>query len=72
MKYFKLVGLIGLLTLFTTGCSINSESPEQLIKDKPVYNEDKKEYEVVYDDIIMFLWNENLKPVSDKKIFVSK
>lgn len=32
----------------------------------------KLENEVVYDDIIMFLWNENLKPVSDKKIFVSK
>ena len=52
MKYFKLVGLIGLLTLFITGCSIDSQSPEQLIKDKPVYNEDKK---IIYDGINQML-----------------
>lgn len=48
MRLFKLAALISLLTLFTTGCSINSESPEQLIKNKPRYDEEKK---VIYDEI---------------------
>ncbi len=42
MKLFKLLICVSLLVLLTTGCSINSESPEALIKDKPIYNENKK------------------------------
>ncbi|WP_052356778.1 hypothetical protein [Faecalimicrobium dakarense] len=42
MKVSRLTVLASLLVLFTTGCSIDSESPEQLIKDKPVYNEKKE------------------------------
>lgn len=38
MKLFKLTTLIALL-LSLSGCSLNSESPEQLIKEKPVINE---------------------------------
>lgn len=43
MKVSRLAVLASLLVLFTTGCSIDSESPEQLIKDKPVYDEKKEE-----------------------------
>ena len=66
MKYFKLVGLISLLTLFTTGCSIDSQSPEQLIKDKPVYNEDKK---IIYDGINQMLtrYTKLIVPLNSKE-----
>ncbi|MBO3443988.1 hypothetical protein [Clostridium sp. CCUG 7971] len=43
MKVSRLTVLASLLVLFTTGCSIDSESPEQLIKDKPVYDKNKQE-----------------------------
>lgn len=43
MKVSRLAALASLLVLFTTGCSIDSESPEQLIKDKPVYDKGKQE-----------------------------
>ena len=39
MKLFKLTTLIASLVLLS-GCSLNSESPEQLIKEKPVMNEE--------------------------------
>ena len=39
MKLFKLTTLIVSLVLLS-GCSLNSESPEQLIKEKPVMNEE--------------------------------
>jgi len=40
MKLFKLTTLSALIMLTLSGCSLNSESPEQLIKEKPVYSED--------------------------------
>ena len=40
MKLFKLVALLFFLMIISSGCSLNSESPEQLIKEKPVYSED--------------------------------
>ena len=36
MKLFKLTALSALLMITLSGCSLNSESPEQLIKEKPV------------------------------------
>ena len=39
MKLFKLTALSALLMITLSGCSLNSESPEQLIKEKPVYSE---------------------------------
>lgn len=42
MKIFKLLICGSLLILLTTGCSITSESPEELIEKKPIYNENKK------------------------------
>ncbi|MGL6107228.1 hypothetical protein [Romboutsia sp.] len=52
MKLFKLMAIISLLTLFTTGCSIDSESPDQLIKEKPIYDENKKD---IYEGIDQLL-----------------
>lgn len=40
MKLFKLTALSTLLIITLSGCSLNSESPEQLIKEKPVYSEE--------------------------------
>ena len=40
MKLFKLTVLSALLMITLSGCSLNSESPEQLIKEKPVYSEE--------------------------------
>lgn len=40
MKLFKLTALSALLMITLSGCSLNSESPEQLIKEKPVYSEE--------------------------------
>lgn len=40
MKLFKLTALSTLLMITLSGCSLNSESPEQLIKEKPVYSEE--------------------------------
>lgn len=38
MKFFKLLIGASLIVFLTTGCNITSESPEELIKDKPIYN----------------------------------
>ena len=67
MKLFKLAALISLLTLFTTGCRINSESPEQLIKNKPIYNEDKN---TIYEGIkqILTLNYELILPANSKEV----
>lgn len=43
MKISRLTALASLLVLFTTGCSVDSKSPEQLINDKPVYDEKKED-----------------------------
>ena len=40
MKLFKLTALSTLLMITLSGCSLNSESPEQLIEEKPVYSEE--------------------------------
>lgn len=52
MKLFSLMTIISLLTLFTTGCSIDSKSPDELIKDKPIYNENKMD---IYNGIKQLL-----------------
>ena len=52
MKLFKLITGASLLALLTTGCSLNSESPEELIKYKPIYNENK---EILYKGINQLL-----------------
>ncbi|MGL5328643.1 MAG: hypothetical protein ACRDD7_05195 [Peptostreptococcaceae bacterium] len=49
MKIFKLLGLTSLLIIFTTGCSINTESPEELINEELIYDESKYE---IYKNII--------------------
>ena len=40
MKLFKLTALSTFLMITLSGCSLNSESPEQLIKEKPVYSKE--------------------------------
>lgn len=52
MKLFKLLTCASLLVFLTTGCSIDSKSPEELIKYKPVYNENK---EILYKGINQLL-----------------
>ncbi|MDK2586674.1 hypothetical protein QOZ83_12480 [Romboutsia sedimentorum] len=52
MKLFKLITCASLLVLLTTGCSINSESPEDLIKDKPICDENN---EILYKGIKQLL-----------------
>lgn len=60
MKLFKLTAIISLLALFTTGCGIDldssdkriSKSPDELIKNQPIYNETKKE---IYEGIDQLL-----------------
>ncbi len=52
MKLFKLITCASLLVLLTTGCSINSESPEELIKDKPICDENN---EILYKGIKQLL-----------------
>lgn len=67
MKLFKLAALITLFTLFTTGCSINSESPEQLIKNKPLYDEDKNAiYEGIKERITRY--TELILPGNSKEV----
>lgn len=67
MKLFKLTALITLLTLFTTGCTINSESPEQLIKSKPLYDEDKN---AIYEGIKQRItrYSELILPTNSKEV----
>ncbi|MGL4913907.1 MAG: FG-GAP repeat domain-containing protein [Romboutsia sp.] len=43
MKLFKLMTCASILVLLTTGCSFTSESPEELMKEKPKYNESKEQ-----------------------------
>lgn len=52
MKLFKLITCASLIVLLTTGCSINSESPEELIKDKPICDENN---EILYKGIKQLL-----------------
>ncbi|MGL5348941.1 MAG: hypothetical protein ACRDA3_16440 [Peptostreptococcaceae bacterium] len=74
MKLFKLAALISLLMISTTGCNLKtnsleglSKSPEELIEDKPIYSEDKKE---IYDEIKSKLpYKSNfLLPVNSKEV----
>lgn len=52
MRLFKFIALLYLSTITLSGCSLNSESPEQLIKEKPVYSEDSLN---LYKEIEKFL-----------------
>ena len=52
MRLFKFIALLYLSTITLSGCSLNSESPEQLIKEKPVYSEASLN---LYKDIEKFL-----------------
>lgn len=52
MKLFKLTTLSALLMITLSGCSLNSESPEQLIKEKPIYSEESLK---LYKQIEKFL-----------------
>lgn len=54
MKFKRLIVLIGLAMLPMTGCTSMSESPEQLIKDKPIYNENNK---LLYDRLNKIIMN---------------
>ena len=74
MKLFKLAALVSLVMLSTTGCNLKtnsleglSKSPEELIEDKPIYSEDKKE---IYDKIKSELpYKSNfLLPVNSKEV----
>ncbi len=53
MRLLKLTLLMGLL-FFTTGCNIESRSPEQLLNEKPIYN---KERESLYKGINQVILN---------------
>ena len=53
MRLLKLTLLMGLL-FFTTGCNIQSRSPEQLLNEKPIYN---KERESLYKGINQVILN---------------
>lgn len=67
MKLFRLMAIISLLTLFATGCSIDSKSPDELINDKPIYNENKKE---IYNGIKQLLSQnyELILPANSKEV----
>ena len=56
MKLFKLTALSTFLMITLSGCSLNSESPEQLIKEKPVYS---KESLKLYKQVEKFLPSSN-------------
>ena len=56
MKLFKLTALSTFLMITLSGCSLNSESPEQLIKEKPVYS---KEGLKLYKQVEKFLTSSN-------------
>lgn len=63
MKLFKLSTLVFLLILLTTGCTSNTESPEELIE-MPVYDQTKSE---LYKNIEKLLLNSNLLLPSNSK-----
>ena len=56
MKLFKLTAISTFLMITLSGCSLNSESPEQLIKEKPVYS---KESLKLYKQVEKFLPSSN-------------
>lgn len=65
MRLLKLTLLIGVL-FFTTGCSIESRSPEQLLKEKPIYSEER---ESLYKGINQVILNATLElPKNSKEI----
>lgn len=43
MKLFKVISFASILSVLITGCSFTSESPEELMKEKPIYNESKEQ-----------------------------
>ena len=48
MKLIKYSSILGVLILSLTGCTQSGKSPEQLINNNPIYNEENKE---LYDSI---------------------
>lgn len=54
MKLFKITTLLGVLMMSMTGCTLGSESPEKLIKDKPIYNEENK---LIYQNVSKIIAN---------------
>lgn len=63
MKLFKLATLVAVLILPLSGCSLNSKSPEQLIKEKPVYNE---------ESLNLYKQIEKLLPTSNSSLLLPK
>lgn len=63
MRLLKLMLLMGLV-FFTTGCNIESRSPEQLLKEKPVYS---KEKESLYKGINQVILNATLELPKNSK-----
>ncbi len=63
MRLLKLTLLMGLV-FFTTGCSIESRSPEQLLKEKPIYS---KEKESLYKGINQVILNATLELPKNSK-----
>ncbi|MEG2788416.1 MAG: hypothetical protein RR942_11440 [Romboutsia sp.] len=54
MKILKLTAIASLILIFNTGCSIDSKSPEELIKEKPIYNEKKEElYKAIEQELTL-------------------
>lgn len=66
MKLFKLATVVFLSIFFTTGCTAETESPEDLAK-MPVYEQEKK---VIYEDINKLLINSSslLLPSNSKEV----
>ncbi len=63
MRLLKLTLLMGLV-FFTTGCNIESRSPEQLLKEKPIYS---KEKESLYKGINQVILNATLELPKNSK-----
>ena len=63
MRLLQLTLLMGLV-FFTTGCNIESRSPEQLLKEKPIYN---KEKESLYKGINQVILNATLELPKNSK-----
>lgn len=63
MRLLKLTLLMGLL-FFTTGCNIESRSPEQLLKQKPIYSEER---ESLYKGINQVILNATLELPKNSK-----
>lgn len=63
MRLLQLTLLMGLV-FFTTGCNIESRSPEQLLKEKPIYS---KEKESLYKGINQVILNATLELPKNSK-----